>query len=135
MIHLDKKLYVINNKQNLFIATSTFNKDELCYVFYPKKKIKKILSLNKVCVYEKDLINSILMKKLKFRLTNILEVDEDDSSDPKIAFDKVYRLKLMVLEKYKKYLYEENLIEIISKLDRLIFEENKKEEIRISRRK
>ena len=119
---LDKKYFIVKDKSSKAITYFEYDKIE-GYDLAPKKgiKIEDAINVNKVVIINPTLANKVAKKKmdLKFRkllqlLNIIFESDDDTGTAYREGLNEVSKLRLEVLNKYRKHLLEEEL-EIMEK--------------------
>lgn len=111
---LDKRYHIIKNKDDKSITYFEYDKME-GYDLSPKKgiKIEDAINVQKVVIINPTLANKVAKKKidLKFRklvtlLNVIFETDDETGSAYHQGLDEVNRLRMELINKYKKYLQE-----------------------------
>lgn len=119
---LDKKYFIVKDKNSKAITYFEYDKIE-GYDLSPKKgiKIEDAINVNKVVIINPSLANKVAKKKmdLKFRkllqlLNIIFESDDDTGTAYREGLNEVSKLRLEVLNKYRKHLEEED-VEIMEK--------------------
>lgn len=122
---LDKKYYVVKEKNSKAITYFEYDKME-GYDLSPKKgvKIEDAINVNKVVIINPSLAQKVAKKKvdLKFRkllqlLNIIFETDDDTGTAYREGLNEVSKLRLELLNKYRKHLEEEEASLIDKKLD------------------
>ena len=111
---LDKRYHIIKNKEDKSITYFEYDKME-GYDLSPKKgvKIEDAINVNKVVIINPTLANKVAKKKLdlKFRklvglLNVIFETDDETGTAYHQGLDEVNRLRMELINKYKKHLEE-----------------------------
>lgn len=122
---LDKKYYVVKEKNSKVITYFEYDKME-GYDLSPKKgvKIEDAINVNKVVIINPSLAEKVAKKKLdlKFRkllqlLNIIFETDDDTGTAYYQGLNEVSKLRMELLNKYRKHLEEEEASLIEKKLD------------------
>lgn len=112
---LDKRYHIIKNKEDKSITYFEYDKMS-GYDLSPKKgiKIEDAINVNKVVIINPSLANKVANKKLdlKFRklvsvLNVIFETDDETGSAYHQGLDEVNRLRMELVNKYKKHLSDE----------------------------
>ena len=112
---LDKKYHIIKNKEDKSITYFEYDATN-GYLLSPKKgiKIEDAINVNKVIIINPSLANKVANKKLelKFRklvslLNIIFETDDDTGTAYHQGLDEVNRLRMELINKYKKHLTED----------------------------
>ncbi len=111
---LNKKYHIIKDKEDKSITYFEYDKME-GYDLSPKKgiKIEDAINVNKVVIINPTLAHKVAKKKidLKFRklvtlLNIIFETDDETGSNYHQGLDEVNRLRMELINKYKKHLEE-----------------------------
>ena len=111
---LNKKYYINKDKEDKSITYFEYDKME-GYDLSPKKgiKIEDAINVNKVVIINPTLAHKVAKKKidLKFRklvtlLNIIFETDDETGSNYHQGLDEVNRLRMELINKYKKHLEE-----------------------------
>lgn len=119
---LDKRYHIVKDKEDKSITYFEYDKME-GYDLSPKKgiKIEDAINVNKVVIINPTLANKVAKKKfdIKFRklvalLNIIFETDDETGSCYHQGLDEINRLRMELINKYKKYL-EESEYETIEK--------------------
>lgn len=122
---LDKKYYVVKDKVSKAITYFEYDKME-GYDLSPKKgvKIEDAINVNKVVIINPSLAQKVAKKKLdlKFKkllqlLNIIFETDDDTGTAYHEGLDEVSKLRIELLNKYRKHLSEEEADLMDKKLD------------------
>lgn len=122
---VDKKYFVVKEKNNKTITYFEYDKME-GYDLSPKKgmKIEDAINVNKVVIINPSLAEKVAKKKLnlKFRkllqlLNIIFETDDDTGTAYHQGLDEVNKLRVELLNKYRKHLSEEEADLMDKKLD------------------
>jgi len=112
---LDKKYFIVKDKNSKAITYFEYDKIE-GYDLAPKKglKIEDAINVNKVVIINPSLANKVAKKKLdlKFRkllqlLNIIFETDDETGTAYREGLNEVSKLRLEVLNKYRKHLQDE----------------------------
>ena len=121
---LDKRYHIIKNSQDKSITYFEYDKME-GYDLSPKKgiKIEDAINVNKVVIINPTLASKVAKKKLdlKFRkLVNLLniifETDDETGTAYHQGLDEVNRLRMEIINKYKKYLEDDEFDTMEKKL-------------------
>ena len=111
---LDKRYHIIKNKEDKSITYFEYDKME-GYDLSPKKgiQISDAINVQKIVIINPTLANKVAKKKidLKFRklvtlLNVIFETDDETGSAYHQGLDEVNRLRMELINKYKKHLQE-----------------------------
>lgn len=111
----NNKYLIVKKKNDKAITYFEYDKME-GLSFQPKNNVKMFdgINVNKVVVINPSLINKISNKKLDLRfrkiiklLSTIYETDEDSDEGLNEVLNEVNRLKKELINKYKKYILEE----------------------------
>ena len=111
---LDKRYHIVKNKDNNTITYFEYDKMD-GYDLSPKKgiKIEDAINVQKIVIINPTLANKVAKKKidLKFRklvkvLNVIFETDDETGSAYREGLDEVSRLRMELINKYKKHLEE-----------------------------
>ncbi|MDO5569647.1 MAG: hypothetical protein Q4G04_06050 [bacterium] len=101
----DKKIKKINKDERL-----EFNG----YFFHPQKNKKNLLRVKKIIIISPNMTEAIIKKKLVIQINSLLAIlktlEEDDTGSSDIIQEsliKCERLKIMIVNKYLKYLGKE----------------------------
>ena len=122
---LDKKYFIVKDKNSKAITYFEYDKIE-GYDLSPKKgmKIEDAINVNKVVIINPSLANKVAKKKLnlKFRkllqlLNVIFESDDDTGTAYHEGLNEISKLRLEMLNKYRKHLETEELEMMEKKLD------------------
>ncbi|MBP5684749.1 MAG: hypothetical protein J6X02_05795 [Bacilli bacterium] len=122
---LDKKYLIVKKKEDKSITYFEYNKIE-GYDLSPKKgiKIEDAINVNKVVIINPSLANKVAKKKidLKFRkllqlLNIVFESDDETGEAYRQALDEVNKLRMELINKYKKHLEDEEYDLMVKKLD------------------
>ena len=122
---LDKKYYIVKDKSSKAITYFEYDKME-GYDLSPKKgvKIEDAINVNKVVIINPSLAEKVAKKKLdlKFRkllqlLNIIFETDDDTGTAYHEGLNEVSKLRMELLNKYRKHLEEEEANVMEKKLD------------------
>lgn len=122
---LDKKYLIVKNKNDKAITYFEYDKME-GYDLSPKKgvKIEDAINVNKVVIINPSLANKVARKKfdLKFRkllqiLNIIFESDDDTGEAYREGLNEVSKLRVELLNKYRKHLEKEEADLMDKKLD------------------
>ena len=122
---LDKKYYIVKNKNDKAITYFEYDKME-GYDLTPKKgmKIEDAINVNKVVIINPSLAEKVAKKKfdLKFRklltlLNIIFESDDDTGTAYQEGLNEVSKLRLELINKYRKHLEKEEADLMNKKLD------------------
>lgn len=122
---LDKKYFIVKDKNDKAITYFEYDKIE-GYDLAPKKgvKIEDAINVNKVVIINPSLAEKVAKKKmdLKFRkllqlLNIIFETDDDTGTAYHEGLNEVSKLRMELLNKYRKHLAEEEAMLIDKKLD------------------
>lgn len=122
---LDKKYYIVKNKNDKAIIYFEYDKME-GYDLTPKKgmKIEDAINVNKVVIINPSLAEKVAKKKfdLKFRklltlLNIIFESDDDTGTAYQEGLNEVSKLRLELINKYRKHLEKEEADLMNKKLD------------------
>lgn len=122
---LDKKYLIVKNKNDKAITYFEYDKME-GYDLSPKKgvKIEDAINVNKVVIINPSLAEKVAKKKfdLKFRkliqlLNIIFESDDDTGTAYREGLNEVSKLRLELLNKYRKHLEKEESDLMDKKLD------------------
>lgn len=122
---LDKKYFVVKDKNSKAITYFEYDKME-GYDLSPKKgvKIEDAINVNKVVIINPSLAEKVAKKKLdlKFRkllqlLNIIFETDDDTGTAYYQGLNEVSKLRMELLNKYRKHLEEEEANLMEKKLD------------------
>lgn len=122
---LDKKYLIVKNKNDKAITYFEYDKME-GYDLSPKKgvKIEDAINVNKVVIINPSLANKVAKKKfdLKFRkllqiLNIIFESDDDTGEAYHEGLNEVNKLRVELLNKYRKHLEQEEADLMDKKLD------------------
>jgi len=114
---LDKKYLIVKGKNDKTITYFEYDKME-GYDLSPKKgiRIEDAINVNKVVIINPTLAEKVAKKKmdLKFRkllqlLNIIFETDDDTGTAYHQGLNEVNKLRLEVLNKYRKHLNEEEV--------------------------
>ena len=114
---LDRRYHVIKSKDDKSITYFEYDKMD-GYDLSPKKgiKIEDAINVNKVVIINPSLANKVANKKLniKFRklvgvLNVIFETDDETGSAYHQGLDEVNRLRMELINKYKKHLSDEEV--------------------------
>lgn len=121
---INKKYLVVKNKEDKAITYFEYDKiDGIDYV--PKKdaKIEDAINVNKVVIINPTLVSKVAKKKvdIKFKkllqlLNIVFETDDETGTAYREALDEVNRLRMEVINKYKKQLEKEEFETIEKKL-------------------
>ena len=112
---LDKRYHIIKDKEDKSITYFEYDKMD-GYDLSPKKgiKIEDAINVNKVVIINPSLANKVANKKLdlKFRklvavLNVIFETDDETGSAYHQGLDEVNRLRMELINKYRKHLSDE----------------------------
>ncbi len=121
---LDKRYHIIKNKEDKSITYFEYDKME-GYDLSPKKgiKIEDAINVNKVVIINPTLANKVAKKKidLKFKklvslLNIIFESDDETGSTYHQGLDEVNRLRMELINKYKKHLSDSDFDTMEKKL-------------------
>lgn len=93
--------------------------------FKPKKNINfdDMINVDEMVIINPSLIEKLIDKKCKRTLEKILlmlsviDSEDDDETPFNLILDEIYRLKNLVLTKYKEYMEEENLKILMKKIE------------------
>lgn len=122
---LDKKYLIIKHKNDKAITYFEYDKIE-GYDLSPKKgmKIEDAINVNKVVIINPSLASKVAKKKmdLKFRklvqlLNIIFESDDDTGTAYHQGLDEVNKLRMELLNKYRKHLEDDDAALMEKKLD------------------
>ena len=122
---LDKKYFVVKEKNSKVITYFEYDKME-GYDLSPKKgvRIEDAINVNKVVIINPSLAGKVAKKKLdlKFRkllqlLNIIFETDDDTGTAYYQGLNEVSKLRMELLNKYRKHLEEEEANLMVKKLD------------------
>ena len=122
---LDKKYYIVKNKNDKAITYFEYDKME-GYDLTPKKgmKIEDAINVNKVVIINPSLAEKVAKKKidLKFRklltlLNVIFESDDDTGTAYQEGLNEVSKLRMELINKYRKHLEKEEADLMNKKLD------------------
>ena len=122
---LDKKYYIVKNKNDKAITYFEYDKME-GYDLTPKKgmKIEDAINVNKVVIINPSLAEKVAKRKfdLKFRklltlLNVIFESDDDTSTAYQERLNEVSKLRMELINKYRKHLEKEEADLMNKKLD------------------
>lgn len=122
---LDKKYFVVKEKNSKVITYFEYDKME-GYDLSPKKgvRIEDAINVNKVVIINPSLAGKVAKKKLdlKFRkllqlLNIIFETDDDTGTAYYQGLNEVSKLRMELLNKYRKHLEEEEANLMEKKLD------------------
>ena len=122
---LDKKYYIVKNKNDKAITYFEYDKME-GYDLTPKKgmKIEDAINVNKVVIINPSLAEKEAKKKfdLKFRklltlLNVIFESDDDTGTAYQEGLNEVSKLRMELINKYRKHLEKEEADLMNKKLD------------------
>ena len=112
---LDKRYHIVKNRDDKTITYFEYDKMD-GYDLSPKKgiKIADAINVTKVVIINPSLANKVASKKLdlKFRklvklLNIIFETDDETGTAYHQGLDEVNRLKMELINKYKKHLTDE----------------------------
>lgn len=112
---LDKKYFIVKNKNDKSITYFEYDKIE-GYDLSPKKgvKIEDAINVNKVVIINPTLAAKVAKKKLdlKFKkllqlLNIIFESDDDTGTAYREGLNEISKLRIELLNKYRKHLEEE----------------------------
>lgn len=121
----DKRYFVVKEKNSKSITYFEYDKME-GYDLSPKKgiKIEDAINVNKVVIINPTLAEKVAKKKmnLKFRkliqlLNIIFETDDDTGTAYREGLNEVSKLRVEILNKYRKHLSEEEADLMKKKLD------------------
>ena len=111
---LNKKYLIVKKKEDK--AVTYFEYDKMNgYDLSPKKgiKIEDAINVNKIVIINPSLANKVAKKKidLKFRklvklLNIVFETDDDTGTAYREALDEVNKLKMELINKYKKLIFK-----------------------------
>ena len=122
---LDKKYFIVKEKNNKAITYFEYDKIE-GYDLAPKKgvKIEDAINVNKVVIINPSLAEKVAKKKLdlKFRkllqlLNIIFETDDDTGTAYHEGLNEISKLRMELLNKYRKHLEDEDVAIMEKKLD------------------
>ena len=122
---LDKKYFIVKEKNNKAITYFEYDKIE-GYDLAPKKgvKIEDAINVNKVVIINPSLAEKVAKKKfdLKFRkllqlLNIIFETDDDTGTAYHEGLNEISKLRMELLNKYRKHLNDEEASLMDKKLD------------------
>ncbi len=122
---LDKKYLIVKEKNDKTITYFEYDKME-GYDLSPKKgvKIEDAINVNKIVIINPSLAQKVAKKKLdlKFRkllqlLNIIFETDDDTGTAYREGLNEVSKLRMELLNKYRKHLEEEEASLMEKKLD------------------
>lgn len=122
---LDKKYFIVKDKNDKSITYFEYDKIE-GYDLSPKKgvKIEDAINVNKVVIINPSLAAKVAKKKLdlKFKkllqlLNIIFETDDDTGTAYREGLNEVSKLRIELLNKYRKHLEEEIITLTEKKLD------------------
>ena len=122
---LDKMYYFVKNKNDKAITYFEYDKME-GYDLTPKKgmKIEDAINVNKVVIINPSLAEKVAKKKfdLKFRklltlLNIIFESDDDTGTAYQEGLNEVSKLRMELINKYRKHLEKEEADLMNKKLD------------------
>ena len=122
---LDKKYYIVKNKNDKAITYFEYDKME-GYDLTPKKgmKIEDAINVNKVVIINPSLAEKVAKKKfdLKFHklltlLNVIFESDDDTGTAYQEGLNEVSKLRMELINKYRKHLEKEEADLMNKKLD------------------
>lgn len=121
---LDKRYHIVKDKEDKSITYFEYDKMD-GYDLAPKKgiKIEDAINVNKVVIINPSLANKVANKKLdlKFRklvslLNIIFETDDETGSAYHQGLDEVNRLRMELINKYKKHLSDDEFDTMEKKL-------------------
>ncbi len=122
---LDKKYFIVKDKNTNAITYFEYDKMD-GYDLSPKKgvKIEDAINVNKVVIINPSLAEKVAKKKMdvKFRkllqlLNIIFENDDDTGTTYNEGLNEVSKLRTELINKYRKYLIEEEFNLMEKKLD------------------
>ncbi len=122
---LDKRYHIIKNKEDKSITYFEYDKME-GYDLSPKKgiKIEDAINVQKIVIINPTLANKVAKKKIniKFKklvslLNVIFETDDESGSAYHQGLDEVNRLRMELINKYKKHLETSEFETMEKKLD------------------
>lgn len=122
---LDKKYFIVKDKNTNAITYFEYDKMD-GYDLSPKKgvKIEDAINVNKVVIINPSLAEKVAKKKMdvKFRkllqlLNIIFENDDDTGTTYNEGLNEVSKLRTELINKYRKYLVEEEFNLMEKKLD------------------
>ncbi len=122
---LDKKYFIVKDKNTSAITYFEYDKMD-GYDLSPKKgvKIEDAINVNKVVIINPSLAEKVAKKKMnvKFRkllqlLNIIFETDDDTGTTYNEGLNEVSKLRTELINKYRKYLTEEEFNLMEKKLD------------------
>ena len=122
---LDKKYLIVKKKNDKTITYFEYDKME-GYDLKPKKgiKIEDAINVNKVVIINPSLAEKVAKKKLnlKFRkllqlLNIIFETDDDTGTAYREGLNEISKLRMELINKYRKHLEEEEATLMEKKLD------------------
>ena len=121
---INKRYLVVKNKEDKAITYFEYDKIN-GFDYSPKKgtKIEDAINVNKVVIINPTLANKVAKKKvdIKFKkliqlLNIVFETDDETGTAYREALDEVNRLRMEVINKYKKQLAEDEFETIEKKL-------------------
>lgn len=122
-------------EERKFVVKKDSKTDVITYMEYeklkgfnvrPKKTLnfEDMINVDEMIIINPSLIEKLIDKKCKRTLEKILlmlsvvsEEDSDDETPFNLILDEVYRLKNLVLNKYKEYMEEENYKILMKKIE------------------
>ena len=122
-------------EERKFVVKKDSKTDVITYMEYEKLKgfnvrpkktanFEDMINVDEMIIINPSLIEKLIDKKCKRTLEKILlmlrVVSEDDSDDEtpfNLILDEIYRLKNLVLNKYKEYMEEENYKLLMKKIE------------------
>lgn len=127
---LEKRYVIVKRKDSEEISYLEYDKREGLSL-HPKNKIEDLINVNEMIVINPSFINTLVNKKCKKALEKIIKIlsfiYEDDSNDDGIlemALDEIEKLRRLVIDKYQKFMKDEEADLLLKKLDILENEVN-----------
>lgn len=120
---LDKKYFIVKEKGSKAITYFEYDKIE-GYDLSPKKgvKIEDAINVNKVVIINPTLAEKVARKKLNLKFKKLLqllniifETDDDTGTAYREGLNEVSKLRLELLNKYRKHLEEEEEVNLMEK--------------------
>lgn len=116
-----------------FVVTKDANTNTITYAEYeklkgynvkPKKelKIEDMINVNEMIIINPSLIDKLIDKKIKrsfekiLKMLNAIDEDEDGTLPINLVLDEVEKLKVLAMQKYKKYMEEEKYELLMKKI-------------------